>query len=169
MRAAAPSEPDSARSVSILSVIRIYIAGSLDSVLFHSVDEGFTADIQISRGVCLIPPELLQGTEEQLFFDRLQAYTVRRQSKAQGIYGNLLLTQIVRQVRYLDLVVRGQDNNSFDNILEFADIARPPVRLKVLHQLLWQHNVGAADLRPGFHEEMLNQLGNIVTPLPKRR
>ena len=53
-------------------------------------------------------------------------------SRFRRIDGNVLTPQIFRQVRNLNFIARGENNDPLDDILKFADISRPSVVLKIL-------------------------------------
>ena len=56
-----------------------YVGRTANSVLFHSVHQRLTADVQISCRVRLVPVELVQRSFDQFLFHRFQADALRRQ------------------------------------------------------------------------------------------
>ena len=53
-------------------------------MLFHAVDQGAAADIQIARGLCLISVELVEGAADQLALDCFQARCPPREGSAKA-------------------------------------------------------------------------------------
>src|SRR5258708_22577000 len=109
--------------------------------------------------------EGLKGGLDDFFFLVLEGYGKRYRQVRLGSL-NLYCQQRLIDPKSLPAA---KDHRSLDNILEFADVARPRIRLAKLHSI----PVDFVDLLAGFFgvtlHKIFQQHGNVFFPLPKRR
>src|SRR5271165_4136082 len=101
-------------------------------VFVHPVNQRLPAHTEITRSHGLVPVALLQGSKEHLFLEAAKANSVRGKVEVDGIDGIGVVLQKFRQIGDADLTLTCEDDNSFDHILQFADITGPSVYQKVI-------------------------------------
>src|SRR5690606_24360039 len=152
---------------------------ALQLVLAQLLDERRAAEAEQpggardgALGLLERPPDelLLDGSEVLLEVDRARRHRCRnhaagRQWRARRLVGGL---ERSRQIVHADALVRAQDGQPLDEVLELADVARPVIVREACEGLVREGD-SRAPLLDALVDQVANQLRQIVEPLPERR
>ena len=108
-----------------------------ESELLHTVDEGLSADIQVLRRMGLVPVELFRARTMSSFSTPSRLMPCGGRSKWNSRPGRSAAEKSGKIIQG-DVVAAREHHEAFDHVLQFPDVARPPIGAEIRQQRRWQ-------------------------------